>query len=327
MSIKVLKPGLLTTIQDLGRTGFQKHGVLVSGAMDTYSLRVANLLVANDEKEACLEMTLMGPTIEFEKDCVIAITGGDLAPSINNEPVHMWKPIYVSKGSTLQFGPCKKGCRAYLAVKGGFLLSPVMNSKSTYLRGELGGYKGRALQANDVIKFTTSQQQHVEVASHVHMPNWYVNFHERLSFEKKPIIRVIKGSQFDLFTKESQQAFSEQAFKVSTQSDRMGYRIAGPELALSEKVELLSEAVTNGSIQVPPDGNPIILLADRQTTGGYPKMAQVITADLPVLAQVKPGESIYFQYITLEEAEQIYLENEKTMKQLACSIALYQKEA
>ncbi|MBE5097854.1 5-oxoprolinase subunit C family protein [Priestia aryabhattai] len=327
MSIRVSKAGLLTSIQDLGRRGFQQHGVIVSGAMDSYSLRIANLLVGNDEKEAGLEVTLMGPTLEIESDCLVAITGGDLTPSVNGKPVPMWKPLFIPKGSTLSFGPCKTGCRSYLSVAGGFAIDEVLNSKSTYLRGEIGGYKGRALQTDDVLPLSVpdaSKPAFVsnELVSGVYTSSWSVNYKEFVHFIKKPGVRVMNGSQYDLFTAESKSHFTKEPFKVSNQSDRMGYRMDGPSLQLQEKKELLSEAVSQGSVQVPPDGNPIILLADRQTTGGYPKIAQVITADLPLLAQVKPGESIYFSRISLHEAEKIYLEKEQLLQELKIAINL-----
>ncbi|TCP23741.1 antagonist of KipI [Scopulibacillus darangshiensis] len=327
MSLRVIKPGLLTSIQDLGRKGFQKHGVIVSGAMDAYSLRIANLLVGNTDHEAVLEMTLMGPKLKIEKDCLIAITGGNLSPAIDGEPVPMWKPVFVKKGCTIKFGPCKSGCRAYLSVAGGYAIPEVMNSKSTYLRGELGGYKGRALQADDVISF--NEQSHhqsplskKEVTESFALANWSVNYKKFLPLSESPIIRVTKGSQFEYFTESSKNECAKMPFTVSNQSDRMGYRLSGPALKLTHKHELLSEAVSNGSIQVTPDGNPIILLADRQTTGGYPKIAQVITADLPLIAQVKPGQSIRFSFVTLEDAESLYLQKERQLKELKSAVSL-----
>ncbi|MBM7646038.1 antagonist of KipI [Scopulibacillus daqui] len=327
MSFRVVKPGLLTTVQDLGRKGFQQHGVVVSGAMDSYSLRIANLLVGNKDNEAALEMTLTGPTLKIEKDCLIAITGGDLTPSIDGQSVPMWKPVYIKKGRTLKFGPCRSGCRAYLSVSGGFLIPKVMNSKSTYLRGQFGGFKGRALQEGDVIPFNQHECRRNEYKKERFTGpfaacNWSVNVEPLLPFTGSPVIRVTKGRQFGGFSGSSHESFAKEAFVVTNQSDRMGYRLSGPLLELENKRELLSEAVTNGSIQVTPDGNPIILLADCQTTGGYPKIAQVITADLPLIAQVKPGESIRFSYVSLEEAEQLYLEKEQHLQQLKTGILL-----
>lgn len=323
MSMRVIKPGLLTSIQDLGRKGFQQHGIIVSGAMDPYSLRIANMLVGNDEREAALEITLMGPTLKLEKDCLIAITGGNLSPTINGQAVPMWRPIHIKREAILNFGGCRSGCRSYLSVAGGYTIPSVMNSKSTYLRGGIGGFKGRALLVGDVVKFNadSTNLEKRELNDAFTTVKWFVNEKDFMP-ESKPVIRFVNGRQYDDFTESSKDSFVKDCFKVSNQSDRMGYRISGPALELKEKRELLSEAVTNGSIQVPPDGNPIILLADSQTTGGYPKIAQVITADISFIAQVKPGESIRFSKVSLSEAEQFYLQKEQKVKQLKASISL-----
>ncbi|MBT2647571.1 biotin-dependent carboxyltransferase family protein [Bacillus sp. ISL-34] len=321
--MRVIKPGLLTSIQDLGRKGFQQHGVIVSGAMDGHSLRIANMLVGNEEGEAALEITLMGPTIKVEKNCLISITGGNLTPTIDNQVVPMWRPILVKNGSMLRFEGCKSGCRAYLTVAGGFTIPEVMDSKSTYLRAGIGGFMGRALKANDVLEFNEPSKVLGDRAfkGSFSFPNWFVNEKEFMP-GGKPLIRFIDGSQYGYFTDSSKDSFVAGAFKVSNQSDRMGYRLSGPTLELKNNGELLSEAVTNGSVQVPPDGNPIILLADSQTTGGYPKIAQVITADLPSIAQVKPGESIQFSRVNLKEAEKLLLQKERQLKELQVSISL-----
>jgi antagonist of KipI len=331
MSILVNRPGLLTSVQDLGRYGFQKYGVIVSGAMDRSSLRIANVLTGNKEGEGALEMTLMGPSLSFEEDALIAITGGDLSPEIDGEAVPLWRPVYVKKGSVLQFGACRSGCRAYLAAAGGFAVEEVMNSKSTYLRGELGGYEGRALKAGDRLAVSGMspwasrllQRLKNEAGSRSFLaPSWRVHFESFVPITNRPVIRAVRGGEFDRFTAESQTLFFERAFQITPKSDRMGYRIEGPGLQLEERFELLSEAVANGTVQVPNDGNPIILLADRQTTGGYPKIAQIATVDLPLMAQLKPGESIRFKEITLEEAECLYLEQEQQLEQMKAGIAL-----
>ncbi|WP_269671127.1 biotin-dependent carboxyltransferase family protein [Metabacillus litoralis] len=335
MTITTLRSGLLTTIQDLGRYGYQKYGVIVSGAMDSYSLRIANLLVGNSEGEAALEITLMGPTLLFEKDMLIAITGGDLSPTIEGASVPLWRPVFVKKGSKLQFGLQKSGCRAYLAVAGGFAVNEIMKSKSTYLRAEIGGYQGRAIQEGDILEVNSMSEgacSQIEKLKNkqnkrpFQPANWSVRWNEFLPLIKNPNIRVLPGAQYEKFTSHSKEQFFTQSFRVSPQSDRMGYRLSGPAIELEEKLEMLSEAVAHGTIQIPPDGNPIILLADRQTTGGYPKIGQVATVDLPVVAQVMPGQSISFAEITLEDAERLYLEKEKNLKQLAVSITYKLKQ-
>lgn len=331
MSMKVVRPGLLTSIQDLGRYGFQKHGVIVSGAMDAYSLRIANLLVGNEEGEAGLEMTLMGPSLILEQDTLLAITGGDLSPTLDEAPVPMWRPVYAKRGSVLQFGACKTGCRAYLAVAGGYNIPEVMGSKSTYLRAGIGGFQGRALKEGDILEFRDPGEQSARVMQELAArggngqaasTSWYTGRGHIRQASGHVTVRVMRGSQFDRFDAESRKQFLGEPFQVTPQSDRMGYRLSGPTLKLEEPLEMISEAVTLGTVQVPPDGNPIILLADRQTAGGYPRIAQVAAVDIPVIAQMKPGQKLAFQEITLEEAEQLYIAREKDIQSLKIGINL-----
>lgn len=320
MSITVIRPGLLTTIQDLGRYGYQKHGVIVSGAMDAYSLRLGNLLVGNNDSEAGLEISLMGPELEIDKHTLLAITGADLSPTINGEPVPMWKPVYLHKKGVLQFGGCKSGARAYLTIAGGFDVPAVMGSKSTYIRAGIGGYKGRQLQKEDLLKIKSPQKKSIKIIKHLDntaigklfsTTSWHIK-REHINHSSKPIkIRVMRDRQFNEFTLDSREKFFNTPFKVTVQSDRMGYRLSGTKLGLESPLEMISEAVSLGTIQVPPDGNPIILLADRQTIGGYPKIAQVAAVDIHKVVQVKPGEEILFEEISLEEAEKFYMEREK----------------
>jgi len=332
MSMTVLRPGLLSSIQDQGRYGFQKYGVIVSGAMDSYALRVANILVGNEEDEGVLEMTLMGPSLRLEQDMLLAITGGDMAPTINGAAVPMWRPVYMKQGSVLDFKGGKPGCRSYLAVAGGYDIPAVMGSKSTYLRAGLGGFHGRALQQGDVLPLRNFlsgpadriiKQLAVKLQDHAFAATaWYVA-KGNIPKPTQPIqIRVTRGSQYEHFTAESKAQFFCRPFQVTAQSDRMGYRLSGPVMTLSEPLEMISEAVALGTIQVPPDGNPIVLLADRQTAGGYPKIAQVAAVDVAIIAQTRPGDQIWFQEISLQEAEQLYLEREEYLRHLKQAIAL-----
>ncbi|HJV44485.1 MAG TPA: biotin-dependent carboxyltransferase family protein [Bacillota bacterium] len=331
MSMKVLKPGLLTSIQDLGRYGYQKHGVIVSGAMDSYSLRIANLLVGNEEDEAALEITLMGPTLRIEQDSLLAITGGDLSPTVDGKSIPMWRPVYVKSGSVIQFGACKLGCRSYLAVAGGYDVPEVMGSRSTYLRAGVGGYQGRALKEGDQLSYKFPFELSIQVmqnlireisSSSFFSTSWSVG-REYIPQDSLLIkVRVMRGSQFEQFTVDSRNQFFSSPFQVTPQSDRMGYRLSGPILELAEPLEMISEAVSLGTIQVPSDGNPIILLADRQTVGGYPRIAQVIQVDIPVIAQMKPGSKILFQEISLDEAEELYFEKERSIQDLKAGIRL-----
>ncbi|WP_209124035.1 biotin-dependent carboxyltransferase family protein [Alkalihalobacillus sp. BA299] len=330
MSITVLRPGLLTTVQDLGRAGLQKYGVIFSGAMDTYALRVANLLVGNEEGEAALEITLTGPELQIEKDVLIALTGGDLSPTIENESIPLWKPVYVRKGSVLRFGPCKSGCRAYLAIVGGINVEEVMGSRSTYLRASIGGFNGRALKAGDCIELRTPSEQSSQLLKELSFegelpfsaPTWSVNKELYIREKNNNVIRILRGSHYELFTPICRKELFEETFKVTPQSDRMGYRLSGPTLTLSQSFEMVSEAVALGTIQVPPDGNPIILLADRQTTGGYPRIGQVVSIDIPIIAQLKPGETIRFKEVSLKEAEELYLNREKELNELRTGLSL-----
>lgn len=328
MSITVLSPGLLTSIQDLGRVGFQKYGVIVSGAMDTYSLRLANSLVGNGEGEAALEITLVGPALMLNKGIVFAITGADISPTIEGEAVPMWRPVYLNKDSILKFGACKSGCRAYLAFAGGFKIASIMGSKSTYMRAGIGGYKGRALKKNDILELEKPKKKSIDIINKLSKQlsqnkfitsNWYIREGENQSREVTTI-RVIRERQFENFTEESVNNFFQSSFNISIKSDRMGYRLNGAKLSLKEPAEIISEAVYFGTIQVPPDGNPIILLADRQTTGGYPKIAQIVYVDIQKIVQLKPNEKIMFKEISLEEAEKLYYEREKYINDIKIGV-------
>lgn len=330
MSITVLNPGLLTSIQDLGRIGFQKYGVIVSGAMDSFSLRLANILVGNSEGEAALEITLIGPTLRIKKGTVFVITGADISPTIDGEMVPMWRPVYINKDSILEFGACKSGCRAYLAFAGGFKIPEIMGSKSTYIRAGIGGYKGRALKKDDILEFENPKKKSIDIIDKLSKQlspkkfkstNWYIKGMENENCEVTTI-RVIRERQFQNFTEESINDFFHSSFNISIKSDRMGYRLSGTKLNLKKPLEMISEAVYFGTIQVPPDGNPIILLADRQTAGGYPKIAQIVSVDIHKIVQLKPNEKIMFKEISLEDAEELYFEREKYINDVKIGVSL-----
>lgn len=317
--ITIIKPGLLTTIQDNGRYGFQKYGIISSGVMDSYSSRIANLLVGNDENQAVLEITLLGPTIYFEQDALISLCGADLSPTINNQPAPHGRPLYVKKGSRLCFGASKWGCRSYLAAAGGFAIDDMMGSKSTYLRAGIGGFHGRTLKSGDRLTFQPPGHMSLNISQKLkksinggpfHGTNWYSG----IPYQKDSAIRVMEGRDFSLFCDKSIERFFTDKFIVTSKSDRMGYRLQGPSLLLKKPAEMISEAVNFGTIQVPPDGNPIILMADRQTIGGYPKIGQIATVDLPLIAQAKPGELLVFKKISLEESQLLYLKREQTIQ-------------
>lgn len=331
MHISVKKAGLFTTLQDLGRTGWRQAGIPVSGAMDPFALRTANLLVGNEEGEAALEMTMTGPTLEMEANLLIAICGADLQPRINGQPVKNWRPVYVRKGAVLSFAGSVKGCRAYLAVAGGFAVQPVLGSKATYTRAGIGGFCGRALEIGDRLAIGTMSKSALRRLSQLARRagnwayaegEWYVGPGFLPPYRANPTVRVTRGGQFSWFSERGKENFFTEAFQISAQSDRMGYRLTGPEISLCHPRELLSEAVTPGTVQVPADGQPIILMADCQTTGGYPKIAEVITADLPVLAQMKPGEKVRFAEVSVNEAQRQYRKQEKKLALLKKRLAL-----
>ncbi|RZM29057.1 MAG: biotin-dependent carboxyltransferase family protein [Pedobacter sp.] len=314
MGFKVIKAGMLSTIQDLGRYGYRKSGIIVSGAMDKLALRIGNLLLGNNEEEAGLEITLIGPALLFEEAQSIVLTGADLSPSIDGAPIKMWRPVFIPKGSILTFGKPASGCRAYLSVAGGFKIKPALGSYATYLQAGIGGWEGRALKPGDQIPFKQPYKDKGKF-------NWTPDLKLYPGLNKQTV-SVIAGPEFDLFTKESTAAFLSQEFSISKENNRMGYRLDGPGIHLAENKEMLSSAVTFGTVQVPQQGKPIVLMADCQTTGGYPRIAQVITADLSILAQKQTGSQIKFELITLAEAQKCLQQQEQQIQQLKNTISL-----
>lgn len=330
MSVEVIQPGVLTTVQDLGRIGYQQHGVIVGGAMDTFAARIANMLVGNQPTDAVLELTLKGPSLLFHEDLLIAVCGGNFVPSIDGRRMPANRPVWVRRGSILQFSHARQGCRAYLAVAGGWDVPVVMRSRSTNFRAGFGGYEGRMLQGKDVVKSGAPGDYSRYLASELAkqagtnpfiQTDWFVP-KTMLAYMGQSVIRVMQGEQYPDFTNQSQKDFWAQSFQVTPQSDRMGYRLSGPILSLSSPLELTSEAVTVGTIQVPPSGQPIILLADRQTIGGYPKIGYVATVDLPVFAQLKPGDTVRFQPVSVRDAQKWLYERELELKQLRVAMQL-----
>jgi antagonist of KipI len=310
VSIEVIKPGALTTLQDLGRTGFQHLGVPVNGVMDERAHRLANALVGNPRTSATLEITMMGPALRFHADCVIAVTGADLDPKLDGEPCSTATAtaMLVRAGSELTFGKRRSGVRAYLAVKGGYLAESVMNSVSLFARGGYGGFSGRPLARGDIIGLRAPQAA-MEIA---HASARIPAFEDDVLLDANAPIRVTLGREWCFFSFDAQSAFQSELFRLTPQSDRMGFRLEGPKLALRETLQIDSEAVAFGAIQVPADGNPIVLMADRQTTGGYPKIAQVCAVDLPRLAQKMPGEPLRFAVVDMDDAQRLLLSQERT---------------
>lgn len=329
--ITIIKPGLLDSIQDLGRHGYQKYGVVTSGAMDGWAHRIANLLVGNNEKDSTLEITLIGPEIRFEEDSLIALCGGDFQPTIDGIPVPMWRPIFIKKNHMLTLGHAQKGCRVYLAVEGGLDCPVVMNSQSTYIRAGIGGFKGRPLKKDDQLAFGIKSKRTKQISANLaknisdkifQATKWSVASPLIPQLDSHQEIRVTKGNQFGSFNKSYTTHFFNDSFTVSPESDRMGYRLNSPLPTPIIAEELISEAISFGSIQVPPDGKPIILTADRQTTGGYPKIAQISTCDFSLIAQAKPGDTFTFTEISLAQSQALFIEREQNFQQLKTILAL-----
>lgn len=295
--IEVIKPGIFTTVQDLGRWGYQRYGIGTAGALDSFALTAANLLLGNAEEAAGLEITFSGPMLKFHQDTLIAITGADLNPRLNGQPISNWTACFISAGSILSFGQKKSGVRAYLAVWGGIAVPPIMGSRATYLLGRFGGLEGRPLKTGDKLPLLPCPLKAQEIAGRS-LPTSL-----RPPYQQNPCLRVILGPFADYFSPEGREAFLTSAYTITPQSDRMGYRLQGTPITRAINEELITCGLANGTIQVPPDGQPILLLADRQTIGGYPIIATVINADLPLAAQCAPGDKLRFQATTLREAQ------------------------
>ena|SRR5690606_10582573 len=320
MSITVIRPGLASTYQDCGRHGYQYLGIPVGGAMDLRAHQLANLIAGNTRDLATLEITLIGPTLRFDASAVIAMAGADLSPSLNGEPAPLGRPLVVRAGDTLSFGDRRNGVRCYLAWHGGIDLPPVMGSQSTWLRGQLGGFQGRALAKGDVLPLATQLREDALDALAADLDAMSIYLPATLANNPRERLRVMRGPHTGLFTVESIRALLTSSFRIANESDRMGYRLQGPSLHLIENRQLLSEGATFGSIQVPSDGQPIVLMADRQSIGGYPKIGHVATVDLPQLAQKMPGEEVLFEEISLAQAQQLDNLREQALGRLAASL-------
>jgi antagonist of KipI len=298
------------------------------GAMDAFALRVANQLVGNDEGAATLEITVVGPTLRFEKDALVALAGAELTATIDHRPVPTWRAIAVRASATMTCGNVRVGCRAYLSVAGGVNVPLVLDSRSTYLRAAIGGLHGRALVRGDAIESGARSDIGNRLAAllqndtMVSVASWGAGSSLRPKYGDAPTVRLLEGAHMSLLTAASREHLFRTEFRVGAQSDRMGYRLEGAALELSRPVELLSEAVAFGTVQLPPNGNPIVLMADRQTTGGYPRIGEVATVDLPLLAQLKPGDRFRFRPISLEQAHALYLARERDLMQSRQAISL-----
>lgn len=292
--LRVLRPGFLTTIQDLGRSGFQSLGVSPCGAMDTFALRLANRLVGNPAGFSCLEITLVGTELEMLADCEIAVTGGDLGARLDGEPLACWENCLAKAGQRLQFSERRRGARAYLGLRGGFLANEILGSGSTDLKNAWGGRDGQSLRKGD----------HLLPAANVLPLHWTrraLRPGTLAEYQRPFLLRALPGPQVGCFSTDQRSQFFSSEFRVGANSNRMGYRLEGLRLNASP-AEIISDAIPFGAVQVLPDGQAVLLMADRHTVGGYPKIAVVISADLPKAAQLCASHRIRFKEVALEEA-------------------------
>lgn len=301
-TLVVEHPGLQTSVQDLGRPGYGPVGVSPSGAADAVSLRLANLLVGNPAAAAALEMTLLGGSYIFPDGAVVALAGADFGATLDGRPLETGVPHAVMPGGKLSLGQTRSGARCYLAIAGGVCVAPVLGSASTHLLSGLGGFKGRALQKGDVLEIGAPTKQ---------LPRRKLSPKAQEAFRPRKTLRVTEGPQFDWFLDAAQHALLQNAFRVTEEADRMGLRLEGRVLALRAAQEMISEGVSLGAVQVTPSGQAILLFVEQQTAGGYPKIANVIGADLFCIGQLRPRDEIAFARVTLAEARGLWLEQQQ----------------
>mgnify|MGYP001257678609 CR=1 FL=1 len=317
MGIVVKKPGVATTVQDRGRVGYMGSGFSPSGVMDRRAFLIANTLVENDLDACVLEYALVGPTVRFTMPTFIALTGGDFAPKLDGKEIPLYTAIPVKRGSVLSMGSSRCGVYGYLAIAGGSLnVKPIMGSRSTNLKCELGGWKGRTLEAGDYIPFQTKGVEFMSNLGSHRIPNdpiYPPPGHE-------VTLRVVPGPQYDMFSIEGKHTFFNDRFTTTVKCDRMGYRLDGPQIQTVHGSDIISDGIAFGAVQVPAHGRPIIMLADRQTTGGYAKIGTIVSVDIPKLVQSRPGTSIRFAPVTVHEAQTSYRDEATYLHNLAKSV-------
>lgn len=308
-SFTVISPGMLTTIQDGGRFSHQHSGMCVSGVMDAYAHRTANILCGNsDQNEAVIEVSMIGPTLKFNSDAFISITGANISPMIDERIVKMWSSFPIYEGNHLSFGKIKSGVRSYIGIYGGIDVPKVLSSKSTYTMAGIGGYNGRALQTGDEINLNTNT---ITNARFRELPLKYVP-----QYKNEKEINVVLGPQDNAFTSNGLYNFLSQQYTVTPKFNRMGYRLDGPKIEHSEKADIISDGIVMGAIQVTGEGLPIILMSDRQTAGGYTKIACVIQRDLSEIAQANINNKLKFYAISVEQAQVEYIKWENKFKEI-----------
>jgi biotin-dependent carboxylase-like uncharacterized protein len=306
-AIRVVEAGAQTTVQDLGRPGHLRYGIPPSGPLDREAFVLANRLVGNADGAAGLECTVLGPRFEVQAACAIAVTGADMPIAVNGAEAPAWTTLPLRAGDVVKLGPARAGVRAYVAIAGGIDVPPVLGSRSTFLRGRLGGLEGRALRAGDVLRVFAAPPP----------PVGAVPANARPAFESDPTVRVVLGPQADRFTEAGIAALLEGAYQMLPQSDRMGARLSGPRIAHRRGHDIVSDGIALGTIQVPGDGQPIALLVDRQSTGGYTKIATICSFDIGRLGQVKPGGRVRFAAVGVADSHALLRESESRLARLA----------
>jgi antagonist of KipI len=324
--IQVLEPGLFTTVQDLGREGYGPIGVSASGAADTISLRIGNRLLGNDQSAAGLEMTLLGGTFVFPDGAVIVLAGSDFGATLEEKPVELWRAAEAKKGQVLRVGPTRSGARCYLCLQGGIEVGLFLGSASTHILSGLGGHQGRALRKGDELKIGSASRELVgeergaarlgrreppEASGAPQQRSLSARALTQLAPRK--VLRVTPGPQSDWFPDDAQRNFFGSMYRVAEESNRMGIRLEGTAVPAPAGGEMISEGVSLGAVQVPEGGKPIILFVEQQTTGGYPKIANVISADFHSLGQLRPRDEIRFERIDVEIARALLIKQEKLL--------------
>lgn len=320
MNAVVTRAGFLTSVQDLGRTGFRQFGVSTSGALDSFALRVANLLVGNDEGVAGLEITLGGLQLLFEGERIVAWCGGEFDVQIGSRALPAGHVARLQRGEELKFGRAQIGCRCWLAISGGVDVPVVLGSRSTDLRANFGGLEGRTLRDGDQLSLGKFRQS--ETAATAGISSWTAPHDWASPASRHPNLRFVRGVDWSRFDGLTIQRFTNHEFSVSPDSDRMGVRLDGPELKREDETDLISEAVAPGTIQVPPSGKPILLLGDCQTIGGYPKIAHVITVDLGIAAQLRAGDGVRFFEVSLQDAYRLLMERQRDLERFRIGLSL-----
>jgi antagonist of KipI len=321
MEMLVARAGFLTSVQDLGRTGYRQFGVSLGGALDAFALRVANLLVGNEESVAGLEITLGGLQLRFADQRIVAWCGGEFDVRVGSISVPAGHAALINAGEELKFNHPKTGCRCWLAISGGIDAPTVLGSRSTDLRASFGGFEGRAVRDGDELPLGNFRRSQTAAAGRI--SSWSAPEPWSQTASANPILQVVRGPDWDRFGASTLQRFTSESFAVSPDSDRMGVRFDGPELQRSDDVDLISEAASPGTIQVPPSGRPILLLGDCQTIGGYPKIAHVITFDLPVAAQLRAGDHVRFSEVSLSDAHRLLLQREREFERFRIGLSLH----